>query len=107
VVYASPVYVWGFTAQMKALLDRHYCLVKSGRRHLFEGTRTMLLTTCGGSAEANADLVEQIFAREMAYLRGRIVGIHCVANCSTAAALGERAEHAARLMLDDALRASP
>lgn len=28
IVYAAPVYVWGFSAQMKALIDRHYCLVK-------------------------------------------------------------------------------
>lgn len=28
ILYASPLYVWGFTAQVKALLDRHYCLVK-------------------------------------------------------------------------------
>jgi multimeric flavodoxin WrbA len=107
VVYASPVYVWGFTAQMKALLDRHYCLVKSGKgtvRHLFEGTPAVLLTTCGGSAEVNADLIEQTFTREMAYLHGRIVSVHCVPNCSESAALGERAEQTARRMLDSALR---
>jgi multimeric flavodoxin WrbA len=27
VVYAAPVYVWDFPAQMKAAIDRHYCLL--------------------------------------------------------------------------------
>jgi multimeric flavodoxin WrbA len=108
VVYASPVYVWGFPAQMKALLDRHYCLVKSRlARYLFEGMPTMLLTTCGGSAEANADLIEQIFAREMAYLHGRVVSMHCVPDCSKPAHLGDRAEQTARRMLDDVLGVRP
>jgi len=28
VVYAAPVYVWDFPAQMKTVIDRHYCLLK-------------------------------------------------------------------------------
>ena len=27
VIYATPLYCWCFSSQMKALLDRHYCLV--------------------------------------------------------------------------------
>ncbi|MCG6879203.1 MAG: flavodoxin family protein, partial [Deltaproteobacteria bacterium] len=27
IVYASPLYCWSFTAQMKPLIDRHVCLV--------------------------------------------------------------------------------
>jgi multimeric flavodoxin WrbA len=50
VVYAAPVYVWDFPAQMKAVMDRHYCLLKwkSGREiSLVENKKTMLLATCG------------------------------------------------------------
>jgi len=45
VVYASPVYSWGLTAQLKALFDRHYCLVKwdANEKALMEGRRAMLL----------------------------------------------------------------
>ena len=28
IVYASPVYGWSYPAQAKALIDRHFCLVK-------------------------------------------------------------------------------
>ena len=27
VIYSSPLYCWDFPAQMKALIDRHFCLV--------------------------------------------------------------------------------
>jgi multimeric flavodoxin WrbA len=26
-IYSSPLYCWDFPAQMKALIDRHFCLV--------------------------------------------------------------------------------
>jgi hypothetical protein len=46
---------------MKALLDRHVCFVKWREgvkvRALLFGKPTALLTTCGGSAEENADLI--------------------------------------------------
>ena len=102
IVYASPVYVWGFTAQMKALLDRHCCMVKwqdgAKVRALLAGKPTALLTTCGGSAEENADLIEEIFRREMAYLECRVVGSYAVPHCSSPSELGESAFHAARQM---------
>ena len=28
IIYAAPVYIWDFPAQMKEVMDRHYCLVK-------------------------------------------------------------------------------
>ena len=28
IIYATPLYVWDFSSQMKALLDRQYCLTK-------------------------------------------------------------------------------
>ena len=65
IVYASPVYVWGFTAQLKTLLDRHCCLVKWKKsdemKFLMEDKHTVLLTTCGGDAEHNADVIQDIF----------------------------------------------
>jgi len=95
VVYASPVYCWAFPAQLKALLDRHYCLVKwrdgEVAAALMTGKRAALLVTCGGDAEANADLIQAMFDREIAYLRGVVAGKYVVANCSTPAELGERA----------------
>ncbi|MCX6031580.1 MAG: NAD(P)H-dependent oxidoreductase [Chloroflexi bacterium] len=102
VVYACPVYCWAFPAQLKALLDRHYCLVKwqdgEVAAALMTGKRAALLVTCGGDAEDNADLIQVMFDREIAYVRGVVVGKYVVANCTTPAELGERGAETARRM---------
>ena len=97
VVYASPVYAWGFTAQLKPLIDRHYCLVKyQGDKvasALMAGKRAALLTTCGGDAAENADLLEGAFRRLLAYLQSPLAGIYVLDNCGSrpvgASAAGE------------------
>ncbi|MCX6032075.1 MAG: NAD(P)H-dependent oxidoreductase [Chloroflexi bacterium] len=103
VVYACPVYCWSFPAQLKALLDRHYCLVKwqdgEVAAALMTGKRVALLVTCGGEADDNADLIQVMFDREIAYVRGVVVGKYVVANCTTPAELGERAAATARRMV--------
>lgn len=80
VVYASPVYVWGFTAQLKALFDRHYCLVKWQHGQivsaLMQGKQAALLLTCGGDAPGNLDLPQAAFTREMEYLRADMLGMY-------------------------------
>jgi multimeric flavodoxin WrbA len=109
IIYASPVYVWDYTAQLKALMDRHYCLVKwhKGSAHsLMEGKRTALLTTCGGAAAENADLLKLIFQREMEYVKCEIVGMYAVGDCSLPSRLGPQKEETARLMLKDIMAAA-
>lgn len=105
VVYATPVYVWDFPAQMKALMDRHYCLVKwKGRgpiRHLLAGKPAVLLATCGGAAGSNADLLRRVFRREMDYLRFRVIGTYVADGCTTPAALGARGRTIAENMAKD------
>jgi multimeric flavodoxin WrbA len=101
IVYASPVYVWDFPAQMKALIDRHYCLVKwtpAGPKYLMEGRCTALLATCGADAENNADLIQETFRREMEYLHCRIMAKFIVPNCTVPSAFGGRVEEIARKM---------
>ncbi len=90
VVYAAPVYVWDFPAQMKALIDRHYCLLKwkgDQGKSLVENKKTLLMVTCGGDGENNADLIRQIFEREMNYLHCQICGEFVVPNCTVPANL--------------------
>jgi len=48
----------------------------------------MLLATCGGDAENNADLIRLIFEREMQYLHCQIVGEFVVPDCTLPAQLG-------------------
>ncbi len=104
VVYASPVYAWGFSAQLKALMDRHYCLVKwddeNHSRSLAAGKRMMLLVTCGGSAEENTDLIFEAFRREVAYLKCEAAGLYAVPNCSSPRHLGQQAVDTAQAMLN-------
>lgn len=84
VVYASPVYCWGFTAQLKALFDRHYCMVKWQHGEivsaLMTGKSAALLLTCGGDAPGNLDLPQVAFVREMEYLRAEFRGMYGLAD---------------------------
>jgi multimeric flavodoxin WrbA len=107
VVYATPLYTYGFTAQMKALIDRQYCLVTgSGAeyRSLLKGKRSALLVTCGGGIEGNADLIQTVFAREGQYQEWDIVGMYIVPNCTTPDELGARALDTARQMAIDIMQ---
>ncbi len=87
VVYATPVYAWGFTAQLKPLIDRHYCLVKWQEDQvasaLMAGKRAALLVTCGGDAAGNADLLAEAFKRLLAYAQAQPAGIYVLDNCSS------------------------
>jgi multimeric flavodoxin WrbA len=105
VIYASPLYTYGFTAQMKALIDRHNCLVTGygspEYTSLLKGRRTALLVTCGGPVEENADLIQEVFDREGRYEQWDVVGKYVVPFCTTPDALGDRAMETAKQMAGD------
>jgi len=59
VILASPVFCWGFTAQIKAVLDRLYATFKFSQDPyvcLMEGQRFALIVTAGGDANDGADV---------------------------------------------------
>jgi len=105
VVHATPLYTYGFTAQMKALIDRENCLVTGygspEYRSLLKGKRSALLVTCGGGIEENADLIQKVFDREGQYQQWSIVGKYVVPYCTTPDELGEEALDIARQMARD------
>ncbi|HSR33808.1 MAG TPA: flavodoxin family protein [Anaerolineae bacterium] len=105
VVYATPLYTYGFTAQMKALIDREYCLVTGygspEYRSQLRGKPSALLVTCGGGIEENADLIQKVFDREGQYQEWCIVGKYVVPYCSTPDELGDEAFDVARQMARD------
>jgi multimeric flavodoxin WrbA len=105
VVYATPLYAWSFPAQLKALLDRHYCLTKWGDdgviKSFQDGQRTALLVTCGDAAENNADLILVQFERMMEAGRCRVVGKYVVPHCSEPEMLGDAARAAAAALARD------
>jgi multimeric flavodoxin WrbA len=105
VVYASPLYTYGFTSQMKALVDRQNCLVTGygGPEYtpLLGGKRIALLVTCGGPIAENADLIQEAFDRESRYQAWNVVGKYVVPFCSTPDELGDRAMETAKQMAGD------
>ena len=104
-IYASPLYCWGFSSQMKAFIDRHFCLVKGygspDHKSLIAGKRTALLVTCGGPVENNADLIQGIFDRVNNFVKCNVVGKYIVPFCTTPDAMGTEALETAKKMAGD------
>jgi multimeric flavodoxin WrbA len=67
VIFASPLYFWGVTAQLKAIIDRTYSLYvnyhQPGHASLVKGQRQALISTGGGPFENNAEPVFTAFQR--------------------------------------------
>lgn len=107
-VYAAPVYCWSVPAQLKAVIDRHYCTVKweAGEvvARLLAGKRAALLLTCGDNAATNVDLTLPMFQREMDYIGMTIAGMYALDNCTTPLADTERAALLAQQMASELLK---
>ena len=105
IVYATPLYAWSFSSQLKALIDRHFCLVKWGygdpAPSLLRGKRTALLVTCADAVENNADLIPIIFERQMKCLQSETIGHYVVPNCTTPEEIGDRGDRTAAEMARD------
>jgi multimeric flavodoxin WrbA len=90
-VFATPLFCWSFTAQMKALLDRSICLCKlqkaDGVNFLLEGKPLALVCTAGGPEYGNMDLITEIFTRYAEYQRAIMAGSLLIPRCTTPEAL--------------------
>ena len=99
VLYASPVYFWGFSAQIKALVDRCYSLVtnyhRPGHTSLLRGKRVGLLVTGADDYEDNAEGIFAAFDRIVDFLLAEKAGELYVGGCSTPGELSERARRQA------------
>jgi len=93
VLYASPIYFWGFSAQIKALIDRCYSLVtnyhKPGHTSLMQGKRIGLLVTGADAYAENAEGMFTAFDRIVDYLLARKAGELYVGECSVPSELPE------------------
>lgn len=93
VPYASPVYFWGFSAQIKALIDRCYSLVtnyhKPGHTSLMRGRRIGLLVTGANAYEDNAEGMFTAFNRIVDFLLAEKYGELYVGGCNVPAELSE------------------
>ena len=93
VLYASPIYFWGFSAQIKALIDRCYSLVtdyhRPGHTSLMQGKRIGLLVTGGGPYENNVEGLFTAFNRIADFLLAKKSGELYIGACTTPADLSE------------------
>lgn len=66
-VYVTPIYSWFCTPQLKAFMDRLYGTFRFAPNapvsSLWSGQKLALITTCGGSTERNADLLDESVRR--------------------------------------------
>lgn len=89
VLFASPVYFWGFSAQIKALIDRTYSLVtnyhKPGHTSLMKDKRLGLLVTGADAYENNAEGMFTVFDRFIDFLLAEKAGELYVGGCSVPA----------------------
>lgn len=108
VIYASPLYFFSFSSQMKALIDRHFCMVKGYGtpvcKSLFEGKRIGLLVTCHGQIENNADLIPKVFDRTAEYCQMNVIGKYVIPFCTTPQKISSEAIEVARQMSADLLK---
>lgn len=86
-LFASPVYFWGFSAQIKALIDRGFSLVtnyhRPGHTSLMEGKRVGLLVTGADTYQDNAEGIFTSFDRIVGFLLARKSGDLYVGGCTS------------------------
>lgn len=94
VIYASPLYYWGFSAQMKVFIDRCHCIYRgvcgsAEHTSFVEGQRQALIVTAADPFENNAELIQTSFQRKLVYDKAKSAGELFICNCTTPDELGE------------------
>ncbi len=87
VIFASPLYFWGVSAQIKAVIDRTYSLYtryhQQDHASLLEGRGQSLLVTGAGSLENNAEAAFTAFSRIKNPHKTTHPGDLFIGNCTT------------------------
>jgi multimeric flavodoxin WrbA len=100
VLLASPVFCWGISAQLKALVDRAFCLLKEDAggemKVLVKGKRFALLMTAGAEVKGNMDLAVPPHRAFVEFFQSRDVGVLLLPWCTTPAKMGAKVERRAR-----------
>lgn len=96
VLFASPVFCWGFPAPMKALIDRLYCLAGyhegAAQAIRLDGKPLALVMTCGGPEEPNRDIMARVFANLVDFWGAKDAGLLIVAEADLPGAIGPDTE---------------
>ena len=80
VVFASPIYYYGLTAQLKAVIDRFYAL----NEQLRTAKKTALLMACGDNTMESAECAASPFYGMVDYLGWEIADVIAAKGCYTA-----------------------
>ncbi|THB80419.1 MAG: flavodoxin family protein [Desulfobacteraceae bacterium] len=96
VIFSSPLYFWGFSAQIKAVIDRTYCLYTNANQpshaSLVDGQRQALIATGAGGYDNNVEGMVDAFGRMQKYHKAVNAGTLFIGSCSTPDALDESAK---------------
>lgn len=88
VIFSSPLYFWGVTAQLKTIIDRTYSLYTSYHQpdhaSLIEGKRQALLLTGAGPFENNTEGTFDAFRRMQKPHKTVNAGEIYIGSCTTA-----------------------
>ncbi|HUU29475.1 MAG TPA: flavodoxin family protein [archaeon] len=101
-VYATPLYCWGFTSQMKPFIDRHLCLCTGAddpstyQSHIENKRMALLVTAADKAGEGNTDLIQEVFKRLTDYTKSRVVALLIVPFCTKPEDLGDSHREKAR-----------
>ena len=87
VIFASPLYFWGVSSQLKTVIDRTYSLYvdyhQPGHASLVDGQRQALLVTGAGPYENNAEATFTAFGRLQSPHKAVNAGELFIGSCST------------------------
>ncbi|HOL20297.1 MAG TPA: NAD(P)H-dependent oxidoreductase [Candidatus Hydrogenedens sp.] len=86
IIFSAPTFCWGFPAQMKALLDRMFCLISweegsTESKSLLEGKTMALIVTAGGEIKNNAELLGIAFNNMVEFMNCKSAGVVYIAPC--------------------------
>jgi multimeric flavodoxin WrbA len=108
VVYATPLFMWGFASKIHALMERHISLVTGFStppyKSLVEGKKIALLVTCGGPGGGNTDAIKKVFDGFAQFGKAHAVGKYVVARATTPEETERKARTVIGRMAADFLR---
>jgi NAD(P)H-dependent FMN reductase len=86
-IFSSPLYFWGFSAQIKAVIDRTYSLYTNANQpdhaSLVDGQRQALVATGAGGFDDNAEGMIDAFKRMQKYHKAVNAGTLFIGSCTT------------------------
>ena len=92
-VVAKPLYFWGFTAQIKPLIDRLICQVRGygtpEHTSTLKGKPVALLVTSWGPVEENTETLVTVYNRTREYFLGKDAGQLLIPGCAPDTPPGE------------------